>query len=65
MCASPRFSNIRVPAPEQHRRDVKRELVDQARCEELLAGSRTSHHRDVLVAGRRAGLLEGGLDAAR
>jgi hypothetical protein len=35
---------------EQHRHDVKRELVDQAGREELLAGLRSPHHRDALAA---------------
>jgi hypothetical protein len=65
-CRSTRASpNTCMPRPEQHRRDVQHDLVDQPGGQCLLGDADAADQQHVPAAGRRAGLLDGGLDAAR
>ena len=48
---------------QEHRGQVDLELVEQAGLQILLDDARTAGQMDVLVAGSRASLLEGSLDA--
>ena len=54
-----------LPCPEDDRDDVEVELVEQPGREVLLHSACAAGDRDVLVAGRRPGLLQRGLDPAR
>jgi hypothetical protein len=60
-----RWESVQQPDPgsEQDRSDVKAQLVDDPGGDRLLRGGRAAHHDDGLVAGCRASLRRGGVDA--
>ena len=64
MCAG-RVSVSRVPAPNSDRHEVDRDLVDEARSQELGGDGGAAHDGHGLAAGGRSCLRERVLDAGR